>query len=177
MINTGGNITKLAKSYYSELNKSLIEEDKLGILYSRRDCYGSILDVVTPKPLDTVIDIGCGESTLILLLAKYAKKVYGIDNMTFANYKDWFNDIKDKKEFKSGKIQLFEQSAKNIPLETESIDVVYTVSALEHFENDEDIMCAKEVGRILKVGGYFIGTVDYNPVSEKPFGALNPVKA
>lgn len=177
MINTCNKVSKLAMDYYRQLNKSFFPEEKANVVYGMRDsAYAAILDIVTPKPMDIVLDIGCGESAFVLMLAKYAKKVYGIDDASFANYSDWFNDISKKQEIQSGRVEILEQSAKTIPLPDESIDVVYTISALEHFDGDGDILAVSEVNRILKKGGYFVGTVDYNPATEKPLGNDDPCK-
>ena len=96
-----------------------------------------------------VADFGCGPRGS-LTWAKSAKLRIGIDVIA-----DKYAD-----EFKNNIIRhemIYLKSTENvIPLPTDFVDVLFTLNALDHVDSF-DVMC-KEVIRILKPGGLFIGS-------------------
>ncbi len=50
-----------------------------------------------------------------------------------------------------------------LPYPDKYFDIVISVSAIEHGENEEDIDTTRECGRVLKKGGKFIFTTEFGP--------------
>ncbi len=103
-------------------------------------------------------DFGCGPRGS-LIWAKQAKQRIGID--VLANQ---YIACFPKEYLKHGMIYLTctEQS---IPVPDETFDVIYTVNALDHVA-DLPIMC-DELRRILKPGGFIIGSYNLNQPATK----------
>jgi ubiquinone/menaquinone biosynthesis C-methylase UbiE len=142
-----------------------------GKLISYRDVdYSWALYNAQPAETDVVLDVGCACCYFVNCLAKFASKVYGIDLIygwpTWAV--TWLETMERYDDFRSGKIDITVGNASELPYPDASIDKVYTFSALEHFEGRDDILCSQEIARVLKPGGVFIGTVDYNRATEYP---------
>lgn len=119
---------------------------------------------------DICLEIGCGYSYFILILSLFAKKVYGIDSFSWEFEKErtlWYKDIEN---FEFGDVGIIVGNASKLPFPDNYFDKIYTISALEHFQEDDIEKCCREVYRTLKPGGVFTGTVDYNPISEYPMG-------
>ena len=58
------------------------------------------------------------------------------------------------------KVQLSHATLEDAKLESSSVDRVYCISALEHFPDEARSSVARELRRVLKVGGMFVGTID-----------------
>jgi len=156
---------------------ALIKPEWLNAVYGIRAWdIACCMKYVPPKKTDVVLDIGCGESPFIFFIANYVTKVYGIDNNTFANYMAWFETLTEFDDYNKGKVKVITQNAAKLPFDDESINIVYTFSALEHFDGDDDSKCMKEIYRVLTPGGIFCGTVDFNPVTEYPIEDNNLVR-
>ena len=103
----------------------------------------------------TVLDIGCGSGGItVSLVNEYgAKKVTGIDVET---------DVCEvalervKKLYLQGSIDIVEVKPGNFPYGDESFDVVFSKDSIVHIEKKEQL--AKEIFRVLKPGGYFVGS-------------------
>jgi SAM-dependent methyltransferase len=123
---------------------------------------------------DIVLDVGCAASYLGLYLLRFVQKVYGIDDIQnggFATWSEpWVKSLDDYEEYKKGRFVFHDQNAATLPFADEYFDKVVTVSALEHFRGHDDTLCSREVARVLKPGGLFLGTVDYNAATEFPKG-------
>lgn len=133
--------------------------------------YSAILYHTPLEPDDVVLVIGCACSYMIFYIAPMVGKVYGIDNLSCLPWGQfWLETITEFKEIRSGKVEVVIQDAATLPFPDEFFDKVFTFSVLEHFDwaSGADISCAKEVYRVLKPGGVFTGTVDHNPVTERP---------
>jgi len=133
--------------------------------------YSSPLHFSPLQSDDTILDIGCACSYFIIYAADMVKKVYGIDNISSLPWsQNWLDTIWGFEEVQSGKATLVVDEAAILPFRNDMFDKVFTFSVFEHFlwENGDDVSCAKEVYRVLKPGGIFTGTVDYNPLSEYP---------
>lgn len=134
--------------------------------YHRDWDYGMVACNTVLDETQVVLDVGCACSFIVVYLAHFVNKVWGIDNDTFACCKMWRDSLAEYDEFRSGKIEIIWQDASILPFQDSFFDKVFTFSALEHFDGDSDIKCAREVARVLKPGGEFIGTVDYHPTVE-----------
>lgn len=119
-----------------------------------------------------VLDIGCASSYFALFIADMVKRSYGIDDVNtyaFETYTiPWLRTLKDFTAYKEGLFTFILGNAARLPFPDNFFDRIFTCSAMEHFLDDDDILCSKEIARVLKPGGAFIGTVDYNPVTEYP---------
>lgn len=58
---------------------------------------------------------------------------------------------------------LWIQRKGEIPFPDAHFDVVFSVSSLEHSTGDQDIETARQIGRVLKLGGKFILTTEFGP--------------
>lgn len=94
-----------------------------------------------------VLDVASGEGYGANLLANYADKVIGIDNSN--------ESIEHaKKKYLKSNLSFFCSSAINMPLDSNSIDVVTSFETIEHLiEQDEMIL---EIKRVLKPNGFLI---------------------
>ncbi|MBX4197084.1 class I SAM-dependent methyltransferase [Candidatus Saccharibacteria bacterium] len=94
-----------------------------------------------------VLDIACGSGYGTHLMAKSAKKVYGVDldkpTIDYANQYFSAPNI----EYKLG-------DGINIPIDNSEIDVVITFETIEHIKNYKKFMT--EIKRVLKPGGIAI---------------------
>jgi len=134
--------------------------------------YAAIIKNADFKSSDIVLDIGCAASYFILYIDQFVGKAYGIDDIDnggFARFtKPWLETLVDFDNYKNGKVEIINQNAVVLPFPDNYFDKVFTTSVLEHFKGEDDRLCVKEIVRVLKVGGSFLGTVDYNPITEYP---------
>jgi len=120
-----------------------------------------------------VLDVGCACSYFFLYIARLVAVSYGIDIIDgyAAQWAvPWEKSILEYDEFLSGRTKFTKQNAASLPYPDDFFDVVFTFSALEHFEGSDDSSCAREISRALKPNGVFLGTVDFNSYTEKPQG-------
>jgi SAM-dependent methyltransferase len=94
-----------------------------------------------------VLDYGCGTGDNSVLLANRGAKVIGVDIspdlLKLAEKRLNVHNYSERSEFRLG-------SAHKLPLEDESVDVVFGIAILHHLELE---MASKEVFRVLKKGG------------------------
>jgi SAM-dependent methyltransferase len=94
-----------------------------------------------------VLDIASGSGYGSHLMAKYAKKVYGVDvNRGAVTYA--------KNNFSASNIEFIVGDGEKIPLEDNSVDVVVTFETIEHISNYENFV--KEIKRVLRDDGIAI---------------------
>lgn len=95
----------------------------------------------------TVLDYGCGAGENSVLVAKHGGDVIGVDIspelLEIAGQRMDLHGFDDKYDFRVG-------SAHDLPLEDESVDVVFGMAILHHLDLD---LSSKEVFRVLKKGG------------------------
>lgn len=155
-----------AKEYNSFLEPKVPgHAEKFGVRYWE---YAVILSVIKFGAGDIVIDIGGGFCFFMLYLSTKIRRGYVVDRGTWRNYDMWLDAMHGLEDVQSGKIEIFTQDAKHLPFEANSIDVAITISALEHNAPPNDSDAVREVWRVLKPGGLFLGTVDFNPKTERP---------
>lgn len=129
------------------------------------------------KESDVVLDVGGACSFIMAYLSKFFKKGYIVDAANEGIpewYDDWFEMVMQFDVFKNGKIEVIAQNAKSLPFDDKYFDKVITFSAFEHFEESDDTLCCKEIHRVLKDDGLFLGTVDFNPITEMPRPVTHP---
>ena len=153
-----GNISKLASQMKADWNRRIehdhrfwmsdgIENDQVMWDSGLRD-FNLILGNYNVGENDTVVEIGCGVGRLINAAAQKFKHVIGVDVSDAA--------IKKAKELLAANkdINLFVGSGVDLnPLETKSIDLVYSFAAITSVPTDVIAHYIVESNRVLKDGG------------------------
>jgi len=169
------------RSLFDRYYRTIPPPEAWGKIIAYRDPdYSYSLYRAQPDEDDVVLDVGCGCCYFLNVLAQYAGEVHGIDWLhSYAEWcvVPWLDTMREYKDFQDGKINFIDGNAAVLPFGDNSLDKIYSISALEHFLDDDDILCVQEIRRILKPGGIFIGTVDYNPITEQPLGAESSCRA
>lgn len=95
----------------------------------------------------TVLDYGCGSGDNTILVASHGARIIGVDIspelIELAEKRLEAHNLPDAAEFRVG-------SAHELPLEDESVDVVFGMAILHHLDLK---LASKEVFRVLKKGG------------------------
>ena len=105
------------------------------------------LELLELKPSYVVADLGCGTGYFTVPLADKVKKVYGIDIQ-----KEMLTVLEQKiKKQKILNIETVLSKENEIPLQTESIDLLLSVNTLHEFRDKEAIIC--EMRRVLRADG------------------------
>ncbi|RNI29234.1 glycosyltransferase [Rufibacter latericius] len=132
--------------------------DEIGVEHLHR--YYTVLDQVTDK---IVLDIACGEGYGSNILAKKAKKVFGVDiDPTSVEY------AQSTYESKLQNLSFLQGSVEKIPLADSSVDIVISFETIEHVDEATQNAFLKEVKRVLKEGGrLIISTPDRVNYSER----------
>lgn len=94
-----------------------------------------------------VLDIACGEGYGSNLLAQVAKRVIGVDISNGA-----INHASEKYQLPS--LEFIAGSTSEIPLESDSVDLVVSFETIEHHDEHEQMF--KEINRVLKENGVLI---------------------
>ena len=98
-----------------------------------------------------VLDLGCGEGNSEDKFKSYDKQV------------EWFGlDIDESPEVNARKKtegNFYTFDGVNIPFENNYFEIIYSNQVFEHVRHPETLL--KEINRVLKPEGYFIGSVSY----------------
>jgi len=98
-----------------------------------------------------VLDIGCGRGDISIYLARFVKRVVGIDYSSDA--------IKIAKKLKENsvrtkrKLQFIQCDATSLPFADSSFDVIVAIDILEHLTKDDVVKMMREIKRVLKSNG------------------------
>lgn len=136
----------IEKNVYDNINPEDYEnrrykDQKQEYIYEHWESFVS--DLIAKYSKDSVVlDLGCGTGDNSLKMVKYAKKVYGIDSS---------RRMLDYGKKKYSKINFIYADATDIPLDNNSIDVVFSFGLLEYVKNKKKLI--KEINRVLKLGG------------------------
>lgn len=127
--------------------------------WSRRVEYPFLINKILPDQGLRVLDAGSG----VTFLPYHLKNVYSHD-VTCLDCDDSYGSI-----MKSVLCKLDENFeipyvngdlSKELDLPSESFDVVYSISAIEHIEPEKRIVAFSELWRLVKTGGRLIVTID-----------------
>lgn len=95
---------------------------------THREMYQSLIDLL--KPGSTILDAGCGEGTLSILLAEAGFNVVGVD-LSKANIEAARNYAEKHGDF-AGFLQFEIGDAENLPFDNDAFDYVVSNHVLEH---------------------------------------------
>ena len=101
-----------------------------------------------------VVDVGCGFGWLEYRMASLAKSIVAID-IDDKNIKLASKYVKNKN------VSFVKASALELPIKTNSIDIVISSEMLEHLPVGTEEIFFKEVHRVLKDNGYFYITTPF----------------
>ncbi len=108
--------------------------------------YLSILQMVEGK---TVLDIACGEGYGTSILSSRARQVFGVDiNPDLVEHAS--------RKYNQENISFLHGSASQIPLASNSVDIIVSFETLEHIDADTQNLFLAEVKRVLRINGVFI---------------------
>jgi len=91
-----------------------------------------------------VLDIGCGDGTLLANISAEQKVAIDLDT-TYV------------KRIKNANIMFVRADATRLPLKSDTFDLVSATEVLEHLE--DPFACVEEIKRVVKKGGYFLASV------------------
>lgn len=135
-------------NFFTPFYDLVIEQGGLGKSFQER-----IIKIADIKDKETILDIGCGSGSLVVLIkSKYpGSKLIGIDpdpNIL---------KIAQKKVNKENlDIKLLNSWAEDLPVESSSIDLVISSLSFHHLPTEIKKMALKEIYRVLKKDGRFI---------------------
>lgn len=131
----------------------------------RRQEYNFIISQVdefaqkSSEPLK-ILDIGCGVVPLCNRFSALGHEVTACDPIK--GDIDFLLSADINKVYDSN-VQYMEVCGESLPFESDSFDVVYMASVLEHVPSGNDLVVIMEALRILKQGGLFVFTTDVVP--------------
>ena len=113
-----------------------------------------IIELLKLKPSDVVADLGCGTGYFAVPFSRKVKKVYSIDIQ-----KEMLAYLEEKvRKQEIGNIETVLSKDDEIPLQDESVDVLFSANTLHEFRDKEAIIC--EMRRVLKTDGR-VAIVDF----------------
>ncbi len=115
------------------------------------------------KKFDKMLDVGYGGGTFIPMLAKVAKKVYGIDTLP----QKQMETVKKILKQEGVSVDLKVGSIFKSPYKNNFFDGIVCISVLEHFKGRQLNKAVSEMYRILKPGGVLVmGFPVKNPMTD-----------
>jgi ubiquinone/menaquinone biosynthesis C-methylase UbiE len=108
----------------------------------------TLLEILQPASINTVVDIGAGTGSYARILAEAGYQVLAIEpSATMRNQANYYP-----------KIQWFDGSAENLPLADRSVDAAIMMLAFHHFQDYRQAL--REVHRVTRGGKIAIFTYD-----------------
>lgn len=155
-----------------DLTNNLLTHDRIR---SSMELYKELLSRLNIKQTDCVLEIGCGRGMGIVdVISKLAAQVIGIDINPdqIKRAEKNINTINNIHGAPITNVSLKCGTADNTTLNNNSVDIVCSVEAAQHFPSMTDF--ATEVKRILKPNGR-LGFVSYFPTNKLHFPDLKPL--
>ncbi len=113
--------------------------------------YGVVVrEVEVRAPIDSVLDIGCGDGYLMAQVSPFANEVHGVDPEEQA--------VDLAKEMLGGdsKSRVVLGNCYDLPYPDEAFDVVLLADVIEHLKDDD--ACLREIRRVLRRTGTLVVT-------------------
>ncbi|MGF1639873.1 MAG: class I SAM-dependent methyltransferase [Rhodospirillales bacterium] len=125
-----------------------------------------VLEEILDPAGKTVIDIGCGDGSLVRLLTRLGARVVGIEaspkQLSLARAAESVGDER-----------YLQGHAQELPADNRSVDIVIFLNSLHHVNVDDQIPALKEAARVLRHGGMLYVS---EPLAEGPyFELMRPV--
>lgn len=176
MIFVGKQIDWNYVDYEPEYRKFSSEDDP--IFFKRGWERNMIIHFANLQNTDVICDIGGGRSFFTPFISKWIRRGYIVDigvSDEFGGFETWYKTYHKLDKFIDGTIVVLRDNAMKLPLKDGYIDKAVTISVLEHVDfvtgdDNADSDIVKEIYRVLKPGGLFLGTVDFCPTTERPWG-------
>lgn len=123
------------------------------------------------KPGVSLLDLGAGKGLYPLFLAKEKQvKVTSLD--IDADSIDWQIQNAERLGISQQTFYPLVGDSRTLPFRDNSFDRVLNLGSVEHIPEKGDLLTAKEMGRVLKPGGFAVFSIPYDRVySEIPAGA------
>jgi SAM-dependent methyltransferase len=109
-----------------------------------------------------ILDCGGCSSAIDFFLAERGFCVYSIDLNDFLVHNGNFIAKKKKLTLKNVCADFT-----SLPFENNNFDIVFSISVMEHIDNDLRIKAIREMERVVKPGGYIYNTFDYGDSRDK----------
>jgi len=132
---------KVKRVSYSSLSFVLNDLLRRWLIPPRR-----ILDSLSLKASDTVIDFGCGTGFFTIPFAKQARRVVAIDAQAVA-----LEEAKKYAAKSKVKVEFFQNDGKNIPLPDSVADLVFLRRVYHELDDKQAVL--RELTRLLKPNG------------------------
>lgn len=110
--------------------------------------YSRVMAYLEPKMNEKILDIGCGRGEIVKQCSIKGAFVVGIDYSEAA--------VQIAKE--NGNQNILRASAAALPFPSSSFDKICFMEILEHLDDSDLEACIQEIKRILKPGGYLVGS-------------------
>ena len=125
-----------------------------------------VLEQFLELPGKTIIDVGCGDGSLVRLLTRKGAHVTGIEASP--------KQLAQARAAESvGDERYIQGHAEELPAESRSADIVIFLNSLHHVNVDDLAQALKEAARVLKRGGLLYVS---EPLAEGPyFELMRPV--
>jgi SAM-dependent methyltransferase len=130
---------------------------------TRRFEYPWAFHAVDLPPGANVVEIGGGLSGFQFVLAKHEARVTNVDPGEAATGRGWFVDAQSIARLNRAfgtDVALVNTTLEDARLPSDSVDLVYSISTVEHIPPAEVPSLLREVARILRPNGRFVLTVD-----------------
>lgn len=136
-------------NYDMDKHTRLIYHPVSGIVYKRRFVLAlEMLASCVGRRTERIVEVGYGAGLLLPTLSSKAEKVIGVDVLD-PRASHAISRMLQKLDI--GNICLVNGSVLNLPLSTESADVLLCLSVLEHLQRGEEIeQAAREIARLLR---------------------------
>lgn len=149
-----------AKHFYVERSSSFMAPK----IYE----YTKMIGMTQLKDTDTILDVGCGEGTLTLTLAKKVRKAVGVDTASGS-----IADARIKAEELKNEVfvEFYDQAIEELNFEDGCFDKIFSFSVIEHIPNYQQVF--EELYRLLKRGGELVISVDSYSSMEPELKAIH----
>lgn len=130
---------------------------------TRRFEYPWAFHAINASRGDNIVEIGGGLSGLQFVLSKSGARVRNVDPGESATGLGWpvhASSIARLNRAFGTDVRLISNTLEEANLASDSVDKVYSISAIEHIPADEIPSLAREVARVLRPGGSCVLTID-----------------